>query len=236
MFLRQWQCLSADSFRCHGYGFFLLLSFRFVNSYTASHTHSIFPFILVGSSRIVIGSKEEQVDEKSYQWFGATVQSSGKTGMILVNTDIQYHLLTWRLFSLFPDAVSFLPSHSFPSDSHDKHTHTHIDTHDLLFRDNRDLHSGSGMCAAIRSLQQQSEETRAGGHMLLVSGIIYRIFGVLTLSYQTRMGLSQAGILSGRLLGCDLKGRQACLHRSSWQLVLAGASLLPEPDRQPSAN
>ena len=39
-----------------------------------------------GSSKIVIGSKEEQVDEKSYQWFGATVQSSGKTGMILVNT------------------------------------------------------------------------------------------------------------------------------------------------------
>lgn len=41
------------------------------------------PFDLTGSSHITMGAKKEQVDDKSYQWFGATVESSGRTGMIL---------------------------------------------------------------------------------------------------------------------------------------------------------
>lgn len=42
------------------------------------------PFDLTGSGQINIRGKMEQVDEKSNQWFGSTVHSSGKTGMIVV--------------------------------------------------------------------------------------------------------------------------------------------------------
>ena len=43
------------------------------------------PFDITGSGQINIRGKMEQVDEKSNQWFGSTVQSSsrGKTGMIV---------------------------------------------------------------------------------------------------------------------------------------------------------
>ena len=50
----------------------------------------------VGSSHITIRGKEEQVDEKSYQWFGATVQSSGKSGFILACAPRYVHFSVTR--------------------------------------------------------------------------------------------------------------------------------------------
>lgn len=40
-------------------------------------------FDLTSSASINIRGKQEQVDEKSYQWFGSTLYSSGKSGMIV---------------------------------------------------------------------------------------------------------------------------------------------------------
>ena len=41
------------------------------------------PFDPTGHDKVILHGREEQVDNKSNQWFGATVVSSGKTGMIL---------------------------------------------------------------------------------------------------------------------------------------------------------
>ena len=41
------------------------------------------PFDPTGHDKVLLHGREEQVDNKSNQWFGATVVSSGKTGMIL---------------------------------------------------------------------------------------------------------------------------------------------------------
>jgi hypothetical protein len=39
---------------------------------------------LIGSGEILLRGKLEQTDEKSNQWFGATVHSAGENGMIVV--------------------------------------------------------------------------------------------------------------------------------------------------------
>jgi hypothetical protein len=38
----------------------------------------------LGSGEISLRGKTEQTDEKSNQWFGATVHSAGETGIIVV--------------------------------------------------------------------------------------------------------------------------------------------------------
>lgn len=43
------------------------------------------PFDPTGSSTMQLGNETKHTDDKSHQWFGATVQSSGDTGFIVVS-------------------------------------------------------------------------------------------------------------------------------------------------------
>lgn len=42
--------------------------------------------MFTGPNKIIIRGQKENIDDKSYQWFGATVHSSGENGAIVVST------------------------------------------------------------------------------------------------------------------------------------------------------
>lgn len=48
----------------------------------------IIPIFVSGPNKIIVRGKPGTMDDKSYQWFGATVHSSGENGAIVVSMNI----------------------------------------------------------------------------------------------------------------------------------------------------
>lgn len=65
----------------------------------------LLPICISGPGQINLRGKKENMDDKSHQWFGATVHSSGENGVIVVSKEHFMKRLTLSLKLNFISAI-----------------------------------------------------------------------------------------------------------------------------------